>query len=140
MPWTSINIICSVQKKNKYPLHPHIFDVYSTNRKDPKCLTSSLISVQTLSALTNLPFFLIILSFRGTDRVAAIAGPVDPPPVRGTGGGAAVGRGAARIRCCRGAREEEPPSAGADDGISIPRQARRRARLLLAPARIFSLR
>jgi hypothetical protein len=48
-----------------------------------------------------------------------------------------MGRGAMRIHRHRGTREEEPPSAGADDGI--PHQDRRRARLLLAPARIFSL-
>jgi hypothetical protein len=76
-----------------YSLHPHIFDVCSTNRKDPKCLTSSLILVQTLSLLTNLLFSLLILSFCKTDRVATIVRPMDPPPVRGTGGGAIVGHG-----------------------------------------------
>jgi hypothetical protein len=61
----------------RYSLHPSMFAVYSTNRKDAKCLTSLLISIQTLSVLINLPFFLLILSFRKTDR-AAITGPTDP--------------------------------------------------------------
>jgi hypothetical protein len=39
----------------------------------------------------------------------------DPPPVRGTGGGATMGHGTARIHRRRGACEEEPPSAGADE-------------------------
>jgi hypothetical protein len=101
-----------------YFLQPHMFDVYSTNKKDHKCLRPSLISVQTLSILSNLSFFHLILSFHRIDRavtlVATIVGPMDPPPAWGAGGGAVVGRGAARIHRRRGAQEEELPSTGAD--------------------------
>jgi hypothetical protein len=75
-----------VPKKN-YSIHPHIFIVYKTNRNDLKYLTSPLISVLTLSVLTNLPFFILILSsLVGID-------PAAPP----AGGGAVVGCGAMRI-------------------------------------------
>jgi hypothetical protein len=110
-----------------YSLHPHIFVIYSTNRNDPKYLTSSLISALTLSVLTNLPFLLLLIlsPLTGTDRAAvraaAIVEPTDPSPSRGAGGGAAVGRRAVKSRHRHGAREELP-SAGADD--VIPRQAR----------------